>query len=359
YRALPEFRLSYLSQDEINHLLSHFMAVPFRTDILMMRYLSIIDDMRYLHIPVSRKEWITAISYVGQRLNLKVGIPEIEATLKLWKELETQAGAEPGATLYNILLDMASKAKQHNLVCVLLDLMKEYGIQQDRFTYTTVMAWLGSIKDAKAAKEQYQRLVKNGEVVDTVIYNALITALIRSSEFDTAEVIFRKMKALGRDRDTLAYRRFGKHLRTIAAIHKRRVGLGVPYPVREASRIYCGPNIVTFNIFLHNYCKGGDFTKVTSLLAEMKEFEIPMEASIFISLFRGFTLHGTGHGRFSKWTVERIEEVYAALLREVGQVRKDDLQEVKISTVLACEVVKAFAMTTMSRRRTIEVYRDM
>jgi len=384
YRALPAPRLAYLRTEEMNLLLSRFMSVPARTDLLMIRFLSVVDDMRELKIPISRKEWITVISYVGQRFNLKVGLPEIEATLKLWRELEKKAGAEFGPTLFNILLDMAAKAYQHNLVEAILAEMKYRRIEADRFTLTTVITWYGILRDATSVRETFTRLLQSGEVVDTMVYNALIVAFMRAGEWDTAEELFNRMKNLGKkirvkkkkealtqglkpdgspispSRDYVAYRRFAQTLKVMAKQHQLKSAPEcLPFPGDHGSQVYCGPNIVTFNIFLHNYCSYGDFGEVTKLLTEMKGLRISLEPSIFLSLFRGFTLHGEGRSRASKWTTDRIEEVYAALLREVYQPRAQQSEEVRLSTMLACEVVKAFAVTTRNRAKTIKVYRDM
>ncbi|KAF8430195.1 hypothetical protein EV426DRAFT_580355 [Tirmania nivea] len=383
YRALPAPRLAYLRTEEMNLLLSRFMSVPVRTDLLMIRFLSVVDDMRDLKIPISRNEWITVISYVGQRFNLKVGLPEIEATLKLWRELEKKAGAEFGPTLFNILLDMAAKANQHNLVEAILAEMKYRRIEADRFTLTTVITWYGILRDAASVRETFTRLVQNGEVVDTVVYNALIVAFMRAGEWDTAEELFDRMKSFGKkikvnkkealiqglkrdgspispSRDYAAYRRFSQALRMMAKKHQLKSAPEcLPFPGDHGSQVYCGPNIVTFNIFLQNHCNYGDFNEVTELLTEMKSLKISLEPSIFLSLFRGFTLHGEGRSSTSKWTRDRIEEVYAALLREVYQPRAQQSEEVRLSTMLACEVVRAFAVTTRSRAKTIKVYRDM
>ncbi|KAF8458847.1 hypothetical protein BGX38DRAFT_1150243 [Terfezia claveryi] len=384
YRALPAPRLAYLSTEEMNLFLSRFMSAPVRTDLLMIRFLSVVDDMRELKIPITRKEWITVISYVGQRFNLKVGLPEIEATLKLWRELEKKAGIEFGPTLFNILLDMAAKANQHNLVEAILAEMKYRQVAADRFTLTTVITWYGRLRDAASVREAFTRLLQNGEVVDTVIYNALIVAFMRTGEWETAEELFNRMKNLGKkikaknnkgdltqglkpdgspispSRDYVAYRRFAQTLKVMAKQHQRKSAPErLPFPGDHGSQVYCGPNIVTFNIFLQSHCRYGDFDAVTKLLTEMKGLKISLEPSIFLSLFRGFTLHGEGRSSASKWTGDRIEEVYAALLREVYQPRVQQSEEVRLSTMLACEVVKAFAVTTRNRAKTIKVYRDL
>ena len=384
YRALPTPRLSYLRSEEINLLLSCFMSAPIRTDILMIRYLSILDDMRELKLPITRKEWITAISYVGQRCNNKVGPPEIVAVLKLCYELEEKAGAEPGPTLFNILLDIASQAKQHNLISTILAEMEYRQIPHDRYTYTTLLTWYGSIRDASSVREIFKKLVQHGELVDTVIFNASLLAFIKCRHLDTAEEIFCRMKTLGEEylgtrvkktlpsglnpdgspisptRNPHASRQLGKKLKYEAKAHQRKNHPDkIPFPGDIGLQTYCGPNIVTFSIFLHRYCQQGDFEKVTTLLEEMKNWKISLEASTFISMFRGFSAFGEGRTKVSRWTAERIEVVYASLIRKILQERKLQAGAIRLSTVLACEVIWAFSVTTRSRARTMCVYQDM
>ena len=383
YRALPTPRMHYLKTDEINLLLARFMSAPVRTDILMMCYLSILDDVRFSKLPISRKEWIAAISYVGQRFNLKIGIPEIESALKMWDELEKQVGAELGPTLFNILLDMAAKGGKAGLINRILAEMRRRGIHQDRYTRTTLIHWFGTLKDVATVRHIFTELVEHGEVVDTVVYNALISALMRSGEFNAAELVFQKMMMLGQEylsahrgqgtrgadpifspispsRDPVASHQLGRRLISLAEAHRKEFGSELrPYPASRAAAIYSGPNVVTFNIFLHSYCRNGHFDDSTRLLELMKQFNVSVEPSIFISLFRGFTLHGEGRGRFSKWTRERLEEYYAAFLRDVNTRRQRHLDNILLSTVLACEIIKAFAVTTLSKARTVEVYENI
>ena len=384
YRALPTPRLSYLRIEEINHLLSCFMSAPIRTDILMIRYLSILDDMRELKLPITRKEWITAISYVGQRCNNKVGPPEIIAVLKLCYQLEEKVGAEPGPTLFNILLDMASQAKQYSLISTILAEMEYRHIPHDRYTYTTLLTWYGSIRDASSIREIFKELVQHGELVDTVIFNASLLAFIKCGQLDTAEEIFSRMKSLGKEylgtsvkrtlpsglnsdsspisptRNPHASRQLGKQLKYEAKAHQQSNHPNkVPFPGDLGLQTYCGPNIVTFSIFLHRYCQKGDFEKVTTLLEDMKNRKISLEASTFISMFRGFSAFGEGRTKLSRWTVERIEVVYASLIRKILQERKSQAGAIRLSTVLACEVIWAFSVTTRSRARTMSVYKDM
>ncbi|KAI5809564.1 hypothetical protein DFH27DRAFT_471204, partial [Peziza echinospora] len=360
YRGLPEPRLSYLAFPDINLLLSHFISVPLRTDPLMVRYLSIIDDMRALRIPLTHAEWIVAISFVAQRFNSRIGIPEIEAALRLWAEAEDHAGIELGPTLYNILLDMASKGKQPELITAVLEEMQKRGIAFDRFTHTTMLTWYGSLQHADKVRQTFSEAVQTGEIVDTVVFNALLTALVRCKEFPVAEGIFGRMKASGRTYyDKLRERaKLEGTLKYMALKHKQESPKPTPFPTEIAETIYSGPNIVTYNIFLHRYCKLGILDTVHALLAEMKEFNIRLEPSIFISLARGFALHGVGRHQGSKWTQERLEEVYEAMMRVITRKRHEG-GAVRLSTVLACGMIKAFAVTTMRRGRTIEVYRDM
>lgn len=375
YRALPTPRLHYLRLDETNLLLSRFMSAPFRTDMLMIRYLSVIDDMRATGISITRKEWITVINYVGQRYNLKLGFIEFEAAFKLWAELELKAGVELGPTVFNVLLDMASKAHQHDLVHVILAEMNDRRISYDRYTHTTLITWYGYLRDATAVRETFTRMVQRGEIIDNVVYNALILAFLRSNEWDTAKEIFMRMKTLGRhffeaeksdvmlnglnsdgspisrSRNSDLSRQLGQRLKYLAKEYRDKFG-ALPFPLDNVSQIYSGPNIVTFTTFLNYHCRRGEFEHVTTLLKEMKEFKIPLESSTFVCLFQGFAKHGQGRSKFSKWSPARIQEVYAALMKRVSV-------DMKLNTVLACEMIKAYAVTTRSRAKTLKVYRDI
>ncbi|PUU72527.1 hypothetical protein B9Z19DRAFT_1009396 [Tuber borchii] len=126
--------------------------------------------MKACDLPISRNEWDAAISFVSRSFN-DVTATETQSAIALWEESEKyQGGIRANTTTFNVLLDVASRSPTPLLIDMIIKEM------QDR--------------NGEKVREAYRELVDSGEVVDTVVLNAVVTAMIRAKEHGSAEYIY-------------------------------------------------------------------------------------------------------------------------------------------------------------------------
>lgn len=366
YQAIPSPRLPYLEMAEIHLLLSRYLGVHKRTDRAMLQYIIIMDEMRTLELPIMNNEWTQVLIYIGQRFNRKVEQAEVEAVLAMWRDSDKHTDRQRSATIFNVLLDIAVNGKQPSLVTAILDEMKSRNISHDRYTHTTLLKWYGKTKNKKAVMDTFRRLVSEGQIVDTVILNSLISALLTCLETLTAEQIYQRMRNYGAETIALpispfhvnASRRLAKRLKNIGNYNRKQRAHLDPPPETGAmiKKLYCGPNIVTINTFLKLYCFEGDLSQAKLVFSDMEYFQIAPEPSVYISMARGFVAHGAGQRGRPEWTPEALEHFYGLMM---GQILADKTGAMVLNTTLVCEWIMAFALTTRDPERVMEVYRDM
>lgn len=347
YRRLPPPRPPLLSQESLDMLVARFMTVPERNVQSMIRYLSILDDMKLCGLPISRNEWNAAISLVSRAFH-EVTATETKSALSLWEESERYAGGVPAdTTTFNILLDMASKSPTPLLTDLILKEMQDRKIQPDRFTYTSLITYYGICGDANKVRETYRTLVDEGEIVDTVILNAVMTAFIRTKEFGAAEYIYRKMRRTlfepgpvesppAHD-DWEGLRRWAKNLKHIA--RKRKI----VEDYMRAFNVSLAPDIVTFNMLILVQCHLGNYARCMELLQEMEQCGVKYDDTISTALLKGF--FWKGGSSTSDWTHQRLELVLERIFdQEKGQ---------RMTRSLAVWVLRAVAKVYNSKLKVL------
>lgn len=114
YRELPEPRVPYLKANLRHMLLRHLSIVERKDEHSMLRYFSVIDDMKSTAIPLTVSEWTSAISFASRYVTKSTEV-EVESALKMWKEMEHIAGVKGNNATFNVLYDVACKAGKFTL----------------------------------------------------------------------------------------------------------------------------------------------------------------------------------------------------------------------------------------------------
>lgn len=86
YRELPAPRVPYLSSATRHKLLHNLGVLERKNEEAMLRYLSVVDDMRATGIPLTTSEWNCATSFVGRYVGRTTEV-EVKTGLRLWKEM--------------------------------------------------------------------------------------------------------------------------------------------------------------------------------------------------------------------------------------------------------------------------------
>ena len=354
YSAVPSPGVSYLSEEGIRLLFRQLSTVEKKDEDSMLRYLSVVDDMKSADLPMTEAEWNSAIAFCGLCF-ARIRAADVESALRTWKEMEEEAAVKSGNVTFNILFDMAAKAGKFVLAEMILKEMESRKLSINRYARVGFIYYHGLRADGDAVRRTYREFVEAGEIVDTVVLNCVIASLIRAGEPAAAEQVYERMKR------TLA-KYTGERLPSFCWRRTRDLGRALDRAARnfrhDPSKLQAvrdeqllAPDLQTYAIFVENHAsRTGELRRIITLLTEMQYFGLPMHGRIFLKIFKGFAFHGGI--RYTIWTKARLESVWSALLAAL------DESDVKIMKWMVIWTVRAFERCA-GRERTLEVWGEL
>ena len=356
YSALPSPGVSYLSDATCRLLFRRLSVLQKKSRSSKMRYLSVMDDMKSVNLPMTAAEWNSAIAFCGQCLT-RIAAVDVEAALRTWTEMEQEADIKGGTITFNILFDMAAKAGKYVLAEMILKEMGDRGLKYNRYSRNALIFYYGLRGHGDAVRRAYREYVEAGEIVDTVVMNTVITALIRAGEPAAAEQVYERMKQmhakqtgqvmpLGNWREV---RDLGRVLNRAARDFRREPEK--LSQVQEKQSI--APDTQTYLHFVEYHAvQSGEIRRIAALLEEMQHMGLPVHGRIFTKLFKGFAYHGGV--RYTSWTRPRLEAVWVSML-EASDQGFDNVRVMKWMVVWA---VRAFERCA-GRQRTLEIWSEL
>ncbi|POS84825.1 hypothetical protein EPUL_004301 [Erysiphe pulchra] len=340
YRSLPSPRAKCLDPETRHKLLHVLSMVEFKSEDSMLRYLSVVHDFKLLGIPLSLSEWNTAISFVARHARITTTL-DVEASLRMWKEMEHSAGMKGDGVTFHILFDVACRAGKFALAEMIYTEMAARGLEFTRYHYVAKIMFYGRKQDGDGVRATYREFVNAGEIVDTVVLNAVISALIKAREPDSAENLYRRMKSahLARAEPQLAPLDFLRRRSVNRALLRATRLTKHDQSKREKlqQRSIIAPDSITYLLLIEHFSvEAGNLDKTVIFLEEMKWFALPVRGVIFIKLFRSFFTHGGV--RYTSWTGVRLELVYQSFLKAL----ESSETEIYISWWIVLWLLKAF-----------------
>jgi pentatricopeptide repeat protein len=319
YKTIPTPRIPYLEANYRHKLLVKLGVLEHKDEHSMWRYLYVIDDMKLCQVPLRVSEWNIVMSFVGRYVPKTTEV-EAEAGLRVFKEMEHVAGKKGNAATFNILFDMATKAGKFKLGEMIYEEMGKRGLQFNRFHYVSLIHCRGLERDGQGVRRAYKDLIEAGEIVDTIVLNCMISSLITAGEPQAAEQVYERMKKMHikktgaklPPRDWRSRRQVNN-----ALLHMAKLGKKDP-ALLEAFRkdAIMAPDIQTYRLLIqYTTVHAGDLQRASQLLDEMKMFEVPLDGAIFLSLFKGFFVHGGV--RYSHWMENRFTSVWKAYMEAI------------------------------------------
>ncbi|KAF2229962.1 hypothetical protein EV356DRAFT_509908 [Viridothelium virens] len=386
YRTLPSPRAPYLHSKTLWKLLHHLTIVPRKTEGRMLRYLSILDDLRAAEIPVLRSHYTSAIAFVGQAFS-PVTQESVASALRIYRSMETEAQNETGANKYipmathatfTALFDIAAKSQKFALAELIAQEMHSRKLRPSRYFRVSRILCEGLKGDGQGVRHAYQELVDSGEIVDTVAINCVMSSLIRVGEIGDAEMVFERMKRLDRDkRVSAAPEDLDENIQAISPPtgwrRKRDMGIllarvGRQFrndplsrtKIQEATPV--SPDTHSYGLFLRYHAHtAGNIDRVRELLDEMGDSNIPIDNRIYWVLFHGFALHGGV--RYSSWKRNRLEKVWEDFLcaeeqdsqMKPGNSADFDEDAIHLQSQLVWTILSAYARCA-TQQRTMEIW---
>ena len=356
YLTLPFPGVYYLTPQERNKLLQRLAVVERKQEKVLLRYLSVLDDMRAANIPLSREHWNSSIYLAGRSLS-KVTAVEVESALRMWREMEEDANVEGNIVTYNILFNIAARAEKPVLAEMILKEMqtREHGL--NRYAYVDLIYYYGIRGDSEKIRQTYVEYVKRGQIVDTVVLNCVIASLLRAGESQAADHVYQRMRNIHAKQsgmrpppnDWKRTRELGRVLYRAARDFAKAPELCRKLQDQQS----LAPDVHTYVIFLeHHVSRTGEMQSIVKLLDEMQCLSLPLSGRIFMELFRGFALHGGL--RYTMWTGPRLEGVWRSFIDLADQ----NLGEVYIAKWLSIWTLRAF-MSCCGKGRALDIREEL
>ncbi|KAI1494707.1 hypothetical protein F5X96DRAFT_616171 [Biscogniauxia mediterranea] len=337
YHQLPEPRLAHISA-VLRHALLAALGKADRNAKSMLRYFTVVADVKNSGFSLTRAEWNRGLSFTTRYVATTTEV-EVEAALRLWRQMETEAGIKGNEVTFNILFDAASKAGKFKLAEMIYEEMNNRALPFNRYHHVSLIHFFGLRQDADGIRAAYTEMIEAGEIIDSVTLNCVIAGFIRAGQEDSALYVYEKMKASNEDLKTMPSRDQNLQ-RRITRILMMFAKMGKEYPDMrgnfQKTAILC-PDLHTYRILINHFgVTLGDLAKVAQFLDEMQLFKVPVHGAIFLALFKGFAIHA---GPGSDWTAQRLDSIWKAFLKmlDVGA------EGLYISTWLAMAVLKAFS----------------
>lgn len=322
----------------------------------MLRYLSVVDDMKSLDLPLIEAEWNSAISFCG-RCFVRISVAAVEEALLIWKEMEQQAHVKAGHVTFNILFDLAAKAGKFVLAEMIHKEMEARNLPMNRYGRVGFIYYNGLRGDGDGVRRAYREFVEAGEIVDTVVMNCVIASLLRAGEPGAAYQVYERMK-------NMLSKHTGKAYPALDWLERRDLGRVLDAAARrfrtqpeKTERLhdekFLAPDLHTYSIFVeYHVSETGELQRIIALLSEMHVHGVPLHGRIFLKLFKGFAYHGGI--RYTAWTGGRLESVWASLL----QVLDQGAEGVMVTKWLVLWVVHAFDKCC-GRARVLDVWDEL
>ena len=356
YSALTFPGVSYLSPEMRRVLFRRLSVMERKTRAAKIRFLSVVDDMRAANLPMIDGEWNSAIAFCGQCFRYLTAV-EVEDALKTWTEMEREANIKGRTVTFNILFDMAAKAGKFVLAEMILKEMEDRKLKYNRFSRNAFIFYHGLRGDGDAVRRAYRDFVEAGEIVDTVVLNTVITALIQTGEPAAAEQVYERMKQIHtKQTGQVIPPGNWRQVRDLGRLLNRATSRLRDNPkqlrqVQEQQSL--APDTRTYLQFVeYHVSKSGEIRRIATLLAEMQHLGLPMHGRMFTKLFKGFAYHGGV--RYSSWNRPRLEAVWASMLEATDQ----EMDNVRVMKWLVVWAVRAFERCA-GRQRTLEIWSEL
>ncbi|OLL22577.1 Pentatricopeptide repeat-containing protein [Neolecta irregularis DAH-3] len=357
YQHLPYPRAQFLERWLIRRMVIRLLRMS-KGQAKLSRFMSIMGDLRVSSIPIRVSEWTGFITILGTSFE-PVGKTELDAALQIWKQMES-TGIKADISTFNALISVATKAKSWYVVNTILSEIRTRGLVYDRYTWCSCFVLKTLQKDLPALISVFRNFQQTGDIVDTVILNAIISGLIYCGDPSDVHRFYRRMflaattnSKTPRPRTVEEKRVQTKMLIASRAGHPLDLLLRISptYQIHKGEIEPVAPDIVTYSILLHYYCiRTGDFQAVGALLQDMETLDISPNESIFSPLFRGFSLRGSPiqlSSSPSEWSRIRLEYCFDILISQKSR------ETVRLNKMLVIWIIRSFKKIQSDKIETV------
>ncbi|KAI0884627.1 uncharacterized protein GGS22DRAFT_144996 [Annulohypoxylon maeteangense] len=353
YLSLMEPRILQITARLRHQLLAVLGMAEKRNSKSMLRYFTVVTDIKNGGFPLTRPEWNTAMSFASRYVGRSTEV-EVEAALQIWREMEHEAGIRGSEVTFNILFDVASKAGKFGLAEMIYQEMGTRGFQFNRYHHVSLIHFFGLKLDSGGVRAAYKEMVESSEVIDSTVLNCVISGFLRCGEESSAERVYEKMRESARGTEVLPDLNYTMQ-KVITKVLMMFAKIGTKHPEMRSSfqkTALISPDLQTYRFLINHYgARLGDLPKVAQFLDEMKLCNVPLHGAIFLALFKAFGKYGrTG----SDWSEQRLTSVYNAFLDALDA----GTEGLYINTWMAMAILRAFSRCS-SRDELLDIYESL
>lgn len=354
YDQLPDARVCYIPRRTIRHLFAILSRQIKALNWVTQRYIQILNDLLQNNSTIRRLEWSLAIDAIGKGFNYPKQ-SRLHVALQTVLDMES-AGVQADVVLFTILLQMAVREGDSNVVDMIEDILKQRKLADDVVLWTARVTHAGKQKNVLKIHELFKEFSDSGIPVDIILVNAFMQAFLSAGHPNAAEFLYLKLRTFGKaclvelpspqvEKSPLAIRQERKnnlprrlHLREQAIereLKRRRIDAadlinedGSPSEVYNEildivtkgfypSSATLIPNRQSIRLFVTYHCHySGKLDDVVFYLNEMDVFGIKPNYGTFVDILHGFF---KWHTPSSQWTADRLENVFSFLRRGIEE----------------------------------------
>jgi hypothetical protein len=306
------------------------------------KYLTIINDMLQSEMDVKRFMWDTAMHYISNDAAFITDY-EVDSVLALWHKMELSSDTKANHITISIMYLSAVKAGQYALADRLWRELLTRNLKIDRVTRVIQIYAFGHRKDSRRVRKSFLDLVDAGELVDIVVINCVISALVHAGEGAAAEEVFSRVKSLYRSKfHSPSYPNNWREARRVRKLMANGHNMG-ELSRREAQELSpIAPNETTYRILIrYHIAIRNDFSRAMALLEEMTQADIQPSIPIFNLLFSNFAKPYSGGS--SGGNADDLKRLWTRFQEAVTKDPKGGLYQKAMDDRLAITIIEAFA----------------
>ncbi|KAI9498746.1 hypothetical protein BDB00DRAFT_799336 [Zychaea mexicana] len=161
------------------------------------RLLVLTDDMKERGMQLKCNEYDALMHWIGGRTVPVKKFRHLTEALALFDEMQQQqqhTTIQPSLVTYNTLIHIASQVSDIRMAQRLYHDMIAHEIQPDAYTYATLLAGMGRMRDVDGMSQMLQQLQSMGYVANnTVIWNAALSGYAASDRMEDVKSMFADM----------------------------------------------------------------------------------------------------------------------------------------------------------------------
>ncbi|CAG8552091.1 3841_t:CDS:1 [Acaulospora morrowiae] len=235
--------LRYLNRNDYRQMIELVTQSVLNRSENLHRLVTLIDDMKSCEFSMSRYDFHAIMFYMA-RSSHRLGRRDVEKTLSVFYTMKQLTNMRPNITTYNIILDIAIKSSQFEIVLRLIHDMTQQGLKPGVKIFTSLIHQFATKHELVKLTKTLDSMSKLGINPDSHVWNTVIWAYARTGNLKQAMSIYLKMASRARQLK------------------------------KSKQNVECTPTLPTYHTLLPANITQEDWESVRNLYGDMKFFDV-------------------------------------------------------------------------------------